>query len=227
MERTGSRRSVLLGLGALALGAVPVAGCDAKRRQVVTARPGAPLRYTSDSSAPDRGPSAETCRVTEPNIEGPYYRHGAPRRSDLRPTNADGTALLITGRVLSLDCRSVLGGAVLDVWHADAQGRYDNDGHLYAPPFLYRGVVEVDARGEFRIQTVVPGRYLNGRQYRPAHVHVKVAAARHQALTTQLYVPGDPYNADDPFIRPSLVMDLGTNGGTQQACYDFVLAPAS
>jgi catechol 1,2-dioxygenase len=235
MSDLASRRAAVMGIGSLILGAIPLVGCGSdRRREVASARP-YPRRPIQLASAPPSGSpygspygsgSKSSCAPTEPNIEGPYYRTGAPQRSDLRPARAEGTPLTIAGCVRSLDCRSILGGAVLDVWHADAHGRYDNDGHLGgSAPLLYRGLVAVDDRGEFKITTVVPGRYLNGRTYRPAHVHVKVTAPGHQPLTTQLYFPGDPFNADDPFIRPSLVMDLVTDRGAQTGRYEFVLSP--
>jgi len=69
----------------------------------------------------------------------------------------------------------------------------------------------------------VPGRYLNGAQYRPAHVHVKVSAPGFLPLTTQLYFPGDPYNAVDPFTVCSLIMRVADEGGLKRASFDFVL----
>jgi catechol 1,2-dioxygenase len=89
-----------------------------------------------------------------------------------------------------------------------------------------RGKVRADARGDFSFATVLPGHYLNGRVYRPAHIHVKVSAPGHAPLTTQLYFPDDPYNAADPFIERSLIMDVARTSGALAARYDFVLRPA-
>jgi catechol 1,2-dioxygenase len=118
-------------------------------------------------------------------------------------------------------------GALLDVWQADAGGHYDNDGHLgRIEPIRLRGKLVASSRGEYEIETILPGHYLNGPQYRPAHVHVKVSAPGHRPLTTQLYFEGDPYNAIDPFIRPELVMKLEDESGGKGARFDFVLAMA-
>jgi catechol 1,2-dioxygenase len=71
---------------------------------------------------------------------------------------------------------------------------------------------------------VVPGRYLNGREYRPAHIHIKVAAPGFAPLTTQLYFPGDPYNARDPFFLPGLLVTAKTTrDGGLDARYRFAL----
>ena len=220
MKSQLSRRDLLTaGLGAIVLGA-----CR---------EPAGSYRIASSSQPhvppPSPSPQLVGCQATETNIEGPYYRSGAPFRSRLIDASTAGVSLRLTGRVLSLDCRSPLAGAVLDVWQADAAGHYDNDGSNDAPAsvFRLRGRVTCDARGGFELRTIVPGRYLNGPSYRPAHIHVKLAAAGHLPLTTQLYFPGDPSNDRDPFIRRSLIMDVQSSAQETAANYDFVLAPQS
>jgi len=158
-----------------------------------------------------------TCTLTEDNIEGPFFKPHAPRRSVLADARTEGTPLHLSGRVVGARC-APLAGALLEVWHADHRGAYDAAG------FAFRGTVVADAEGYFAIETIVPGRYLNGRQYRPAHVHVKLAAAGHRALTTQLYFDGDPYNGVDPFIRSSLIAPVERSGSGMRMRYDFVLA---
>jgi catechol 1,2-dioxygenase len=140
----------------------------------------------------------------------------------------EGVALMITGRVLSQDCKTPLGEVLMDVWQADAAGRYDNDGTFGrgATPLRLRGRLVTDASGAYSIRTILPGRYLNGSTYRPAHVHVKLSARGHQPITTQLYFPDDPYNAGDPFIRKSLIMQTQTKPDGVQAHYEFVLPAA-
>lgn len=176
------------------------------------------------TSAPDACPNAV---ATAPNIEGPYYRPEAPFRADLVDAGVVGAPLLLSGNVFSLDCRSPLTGAVLDIWQANGEGHYDNDGSLALPEgaMRLRGKVRTDGKGAFTAKSVVPGRYLNGKRYRPAHVHVKVSAPGHAPLTTQLYFPGDPYNEGDPFIHPSLLVDLSRIRGEAAAHFDFVLTP--
>src|SRR5258705_9316636 len=162
-------------------------------------------------------PGARTCVATADNIEGPFYKSGAPHRVAIATDREPGDRLVITGSVRSTSCDSVR-DAVLDIWHADARGDYDNDGyHL-------RGTLATDASGRFELRTVVPGRYLNGRRYRPSHIHVKLRADGFPELTTQLYFEGDPYLDGDPFAVPSLVMPHTTSKGVRRAAFDFVLA---
>ncbi|MEQ9318046.1 MAG: hypothetical protein RIF41_02765 [Polyangiaceae bacterium] len=175
----------------------------------------------------DLPPIPRECTATADNLLGPYYRPGAPFRDDLTELGMAGTRITIRGRVLGPDCE-LLEGAVLDFWQADDDGGYDNDGVADPPPDVYvlRGKVAADGDGIYAIRSIVPGHYLNGAQYRPAHVHVTVSAEGYAPLTTQLYFDGDPYNEIDPFIIESLIMTPNTNAsGELEAWFDFVLEP--
>ena len=153
---------------------------------------------------------------TEDNIEGPYYRKGAPFRAKLAE-GVKGSPLAISGRVLSPD-GTPLREALVDVWHASSEGAYDNEG----PNFFLRGRLRSDKDGLYRYETVMPGQYDLGEAKRPAHIHYKVAADGHRALTTQLYFKGDAWLDRDPFVRKSLIIDLQKASGT----FDIVLAKA-
>jgi catechol 1,2-dioxygenase len=218
-ERNFSRRSFL----SQTLLALPAAGglLLVGRSAIACSPP------KSGESSRGGAPACPDASATEANIEGPYYRGGAPFRADLREPGIAGVPLAMSGSILSLDCRSPLEGAVLDVWQADGDGHYDNDGslRLARDAMRLRGKVRADARGAFSFHSVLPGRYLNGRTYRPAHIHVKASAPGHATLTTQLYFPDDPFNEKDPFIRKSLIMDVGQKTGNAVGHFDFVLTP--
>lgn len=188
--------------------------------------PAAPAQRAADAARPDR--ATPSCLETHANIEGPYYRAGAPERASLLEAGVAGVPLDIEGRVTGLDCGRGLAGVELDVWHATHDGHYDNDGtmRLGRDRFLLRGRLRTDDEGRYRVSTIVPGRYLNGPQYRPAHVHVKVRARGFAELTTQLYFPDDPYNDVDPFIHRSLVMGMEKARDRLRGHFDFVLRGA-
>ncbi len=124
-----------------------------------------------------------------------------------------GTRLRLTGRVLSLDC-TPLSGALLDFWQADASGVYDNQG------YRLRGHQRAGADGRYSLETIVPGLYTG----RTAHIHVKVQAPGKPVLTTQLYLPGQAKNTQDPIFNPALVMDVTDSGDAKAASFDFVVA---
>jgi protocatechuate 3,4-dioxygenase beta subunit len=159
-----------------------------------------------------------SCEETSANAEGPFYTLGAPVKKTLYDPALGGTRLVVTGKVLGAESCTGLAGAAVDLWHADKDGAYDNVG------FTYRGKFLCEAGGAFTLDTIVPGRYLNGGTYRPAHLHVKVSAPGHVLLTTQLYFEGDPYNVGDGLYLPELAMKLADGpNGEKLASFDFVL----
>lgn len=204
-----------------ALAAAPfLAACPATR-----ARSGAGPRDAStpggdEAAAPGTAVAVpRECRVTEDNIEGPFFLPGAPHRAVLVGPTDPGTRLVLAGQVLTTGCVPI-DGARIEVWQADALGAYDVDG------FRFRGQLVTAADGSWQVTTIVPGRYLNGTQYRPAHVHVKLEHPRFAPLTTQLYFEGDPFNDVDPFVRRSLILPLRSQGAGKVGRFDFVLPNA-
>lgn len=119
--------------------------------------------------------------------QGPFYTSNAPviQNSLLAPVNEPGTRIVISGRIMNLDCTEAIGNAEIDIWHADDAGQYDNSGyHL-------RGKTFTNAQGFYSFETIWPGKYLNGSQFRPSHIHFKITANGFSTLTTQLYFTGD------------------------------------
>ncbi len=143
------------------------------------------------------------CIPTATNIEGPFYVTDAPLRNDFQIWGDDGVAVSISGRVVTGDCSVGLSNGMVEFWHADPNGDYDNT----SSEMKYRGVIMLDESGTYQLNTLLPGRYLNGTQYRPHHIHVKVWDVEGvELLTTQLYFEGDEYLTCDPFANTSLVM---------------------
>ena len=106
--------------------------------------------------------------------------------------------------------------AVVDIWHADEQGAYDNKG------FRYRGRVYTDEKGRYRFRTIVPALYPG----RTRHYHVNVAAGGKLLLTTQLYFPDEPGNRRDGLFRKELLMQVDKGGAKDSAMaarFDFVI----
>jgi catechol 1,2-dioxygenase len=171
-------------------------------------------------------------KPTEDNILGPYFREGAPYRAKITPPLEPGAALLIRGRVWGYDTRKPLHGAVLDIWQANAAGRYDNDDPDRPPiPGVYvnRARMITDEAGYYEYETIHPGRYKTGPDtWRPSHIHYMVRFPGYHDLVTQLYFKGDPYNATDPYIKPSLIIEpQPQKSGTQTydiGTFDIVLA---
>ena len=180
------------------------------------------------------------------SIEGPYYVPSAPELGSHAaiPMREDepGTPLRWDGQVTSTDGKA-LGGAKVELWHADSDGFYSQ----YAPglpEWNLRGTFTTDEEGRFQIDTVQPAPYqiptdgacgkliaaADWHAWRPAHLHVKVSAPGHELLTAQLYFPGDAHNEDDiaTAVKPELMLDVQDAGdGTATVDYGFVLDPVS
>lgn len=204
-----SRRNFLFGAGAL------LAACGTTSRADVLRTP-----FIPDDDGPG-GPMpidrrGASCAATADNIEGPFYKAGAPSRATLVTDRDRGERLLLTGTVIGTACKP-LANATLDIWHADARGGYDNDG------WGHRGTLVTDAQGRYSVRTLVPGRYLNGKRFRPSHIHVKIRAKGREELTTQLYFEDDPYIEGDPFVVSSLIMPHRVESGVRRASFDFVV----
>jgi protocatechuate 3,4-dioxygenase beta subunit len=185
-------------------------------RRVLFSAAGLPLLGAS-ALLPGRLLAAtEESPETENNWEGPFYKPGAPVRSVLLEKGMAGTPLTVTGRILDTHGRA-LKGAMLDVWHADHTGTYDNKG------FLLRGKLYTDDEGRYTLRTVKPLYYGEPGDMRPAHIHVKASSGKSPILTTQLYFKGDPWIHNDAGVRPSLIMSPRRESAGLVAKFDFVI----
>jgi len=163
-----------------------------------------PLRPTP--SCPD-APQA-----TPRQTEGPYFKPDSPRRESLLEPGITGVKIVVAGVVLSTSCQPVP-RALIDFWHADSNGAYDNTG------YRLRGHQFTDDQGRYRLETIVPGEYPG----RTRHFHVRVQAPNRPVLTTQLYFPGEAGNGRDPIFNRDLVMRVQDAADGKAATFDFVL----
>jgi len=170
----------------------------------------------SDAVLSQQLPVTPSCRDgDEPTMrqtEGPFFKPKSPERSDLREAGAGDRSFELSGFVLTRSCRP-LQGAVVDLWHADEKGVYDDIG------FRYRGHVITGADGSFRFRTIVPAVYSG----RTRHYHVKIQAPGSRLLTTQLYFPNEPANLRDGLFQRELVMWVAETGDEAAGRFDFVL----
>ena len=158
------------------------------------------------------------CRVATATVEGPYYIDKNIIRSDIRE-NQPGVPLELELQIVNANasCRPVK-GAVVSIWHCNAEGEYS--GYLFNDPnkvpdmdtvnelghvqekdterFL-RGAQVTDADGKVRFQTIVPGWYTP----RAAHIHLRAFMNDQTMITTQLYFPQSLLNiiqsTQDPY----------------------------
>jgi protocatechuate 3,4-dioxygenase beta subunit len=152
---------------------------------------------------------------TPAQTEGPYYTTNTPERASLIEPGISGTKLVVAGYVLTTDCKPVE-RALIDFWHADDNGDYDNSG------YRLRGHQFTDAQGRYALETIVPGLYTG----RTRHIHVKVQAPNQPVLTTQLYFPGEASNDRDSIFNSALVLSMQDAADGKDAAFNFVLEVA-
>ncbi len=157
-------------------------------------------------------PACATARPTRPETEGPYFKLRSPERQSLLEPGVNGRRLILTGSVITTGCRPVA-RALLDFWHADTAGQYDNAG------FRLRGHQYTEGDGSYRLETVVPGLYAG----RTRHIHVKLQAPGGPVLTSQLYFPDEPANARDGLFRRELLMTVNEGGDPLRTQFEFVV----
>jgi protocatechuate 3,4-dioxygenase beta subunit len=187
-----TRRELLLG-GALAAAGLTLADIAAGQEL---------------SPTPQCSDEAPTLRQTE----GPFFKPRSPQRADLRENGAGARVVELSGLVLTRNCKPVA-GALVDLWHADDKGDYDERGDRY------RGHQFTDAEGRYRFRTILPAVYPG----RTRHYHVKVQAPTRPVLTTQLYFPDEAGNRRDGLFRRELLMRTAQAGDGLSARFDFVL----
>ena len=131
------------------------------------------------------------CHTTA-DILGPFYKAGAPFRVDIIPSDDTNAPLIVRGKVFG-DCDTELEDSVVEIWNANAVGEYDN------ATFGFRGRHKTGSDGVYVFKTIVPGRYLNGGEFRPSHIHFRITAPDYQELVSQIYFKDDPFIAGDPW----------------------------
>ena len=140
---------------------------------------------------------------------GPFYplRPPAYASGDLWVQQAGSDrrvqSVAISGRVVNLAGCAVV-DALVEVWQADEGGRYHHPSApqpaLDDPGFVGYGALRTDTSGGYRFRTLKPGAYSEVALQRAPHIHFQVTGA-YDRLVTQMFFPGEPLNAHDPWYR--------------------------
>lgn len=197
---------------------------------------GAGLAATACQSA-----ASEAAPVTPPHTEGPFYPvvEQADKDADLtkivgQDGIASGEIIEVEGRVLDANGAPVA-GAVVDIWQANAAGRYDHEQDPNPAPidtnFQGWAIMTTDENGRYAFKTVRPGAYPVSETWtRPPHIHFKVSRRGYREITTQMYFDGEQLNDVDHLLnelsdemKPTLVARRDSD--TSPFRFDVVLAP--
>jgi len=188
---------------------------------------------------------------TDSSLLVPFYREGAPELPLGASIAGDtpGDAIVLRGQVTHARGRP-LAGALLDVWQAAPDGKYDiQDEHQTG--MNLRGRFRTGADGRYEFRSVKPKSYpvpddgpvgvllrAQGRHpYRPAHIHFMITADGYEPLITALYIAGDSYIESDAVFGAKQSLTVGyhksraANGKGERAPdaieFDFTLAAAA
>jgi protocatechuate 3,4-dioxygenase beta subunit len=156
-----------------------------------------------------------------------------------------GEKMVLAGRLLDAHGKPIR-RSLVEVWQANASGRYahpgDNHDAPLDPNFVGIGRVFTDDDGWYRFVTIKPGAYPWGNHafaWRPQHIHFSLFGnAPVQRLVTQMYFPGDPlldldpvyHSVPDAAARKRMVATLALQSGIEGIAlgyrFDIVLAGA-
>jgi protocatechuate 3,4-dioxygenase beta subunit len=146
------------------------------------------LDDASDPATAATGPAAVasglvTCVLAPEQTEGPYYVDVDKVRRNITEGKTGVGLTLKLAVVNASTCRPIR-GALVDIWHCDAEGSYSGVQDTADETFL-RGLQRTNASGVATFQTVYPGWYRG----RTVHIHVKVHVGGTVVHTGQLYFP--------------------------------------
>lgn len=170
-----------------------------------------------------------SCVLIPAKTQGPYFVDERLNRSDICIDPSDGSVragvpVNLTIVVVRADssCAPVQ-GAVVDIWHADATGKYsDIAGEGTAGRKYLRGLQATDANGAANFTTIFPGWYSG----RAVHIHVKVrvfggSSTTYEfnsqlffdpALTNQIYAASAYSSRGTPDVANSADNIYGSDG---------------
>lgn len=248
MDDTGapfSRRQALMFLSAA--GASSIAGCPDS------------ATLTGDSSANANANTGDVtngnasitgvCVVTPSETEGPYFVDELLNRADVRSDPESGTVedgvllrLRLTVHRVDGNVCSPLEGAIVDIWHCNAEGLYsDVSANRTVGQKFLRGYQTTDADGVVEFSTIYPGWYSG----RTVHIHFKVRTLSgtrttfeftsqlffDEAITSEVYqqtpysTRGEPdtSNARDGIFRSATLLTLERDGDGWLGGFDIGL----
>lgn len=139
---------------------------------------------------------------------GPYLHIGLTwlNTERIAGPGVKGERVVIQGRLLDGD-RVGVGDGLVEIWQANAAGKHAHpeDRQKKAPEKGFRGFgrIPTDAKGRFRFSTIKPGRVPGpGGTLQAPHLNVTVfMRGLLKQLSTRIYFPDDPANAQDPILK--------------------------
>ena len=150
--------------------------------------------------------------ITPSQTVGPYFAIAlTPGGYNWEPTignnlvtpDASGERIALEGRVLDGDAKPV-DDAMLEIWQADAAGRYAHPADVRANPnaaFKGFGRAGTDEQGRYRFDTIKPGAVPGPNGLQAPHIVLAVfARGMLRQGYTRVYFSDEKANATDPIL---------------------------
>jgi len=175
------------------------------------------------------GKSFEGDTPTTTDILGPFYRPGAPFRTNLRIPNSNGTPIVFKGIIFKEDGKTAINNALVEIWHCDENEVYDNASDDYK----YRGGQKTNSAGKYEFKTILPVPYKadpnDESSWRPAHIHMRVSLPNQQDLITQIYFSGGKYVETDMYASSSQavnrILNISKNeSGESEVIFNVIMS---
>lgn len=174
------------------------------------------------------GKSFEGDTPTTTDILGPFYRPGAPVRTNLRLPASHGALIILKGSIFKEDGKTPINNALVEIWHCDENEVYDNASDEYK----YRGGQKTKADGKYAFKSILPVPYKadpkDESSWRPAHIHMRVSVPNQQDLITQIYFKGGKYVETDKWASsPKAVNRIlnisGSKSGEKEIVFNVIM----
>lgn len=175
------------------------------------------------------GKNFEGDTPTTTDILGPFYRPGAPMRTNLRLVNSNGTPIVLKGYIFKEDGKTPINNALVEIWHCDENEVYDNTSDEYK----YRGGQKTKTDGKYEFKSILPVPYKadpkDETSWRPAHIHMRVSVTNQQDLITQIYFKGGKYLETDKWASApqsvNRILNISKNkSGDSEIVFNVVMS---
>jgi protocatechuate 3,4-dioxygenase beta subunit len=167
---------------------------------------------------------------TSSSILGPFWSPRAPFRelggSIIQDPAPGGHVTLMHGHVRDLVTKKPIPNAIVDIWQASANGKYDFQDPDNQSDNNLRGKFRTNSEGEYWFYCLRPTPYslptdgpagvllnlMERHPFRPAHIHLMISAeeSNFKPVTTQIFPKDDPYLTTDSVfaVKDDLVVDF-------------------
>ncbi|KAE9963736.1 hypothetical protein EG328_011077 [Venturia inaequalis] len=193
--------------------------------------------------------ASESGQPTSSSILGPFWSPDAPFRENGESIVINeapgGLVTLMHGKVIDLETKKGIPNAIVDIWQASANGKYDFQDPENQKPNNLRGKFRTNENGEYHFYCLRPTAYslpqdgpswqmlqmLDRHPMRPAHIHLMISAENYKQVVTQLFPSDDPWLKTDTVfaVKDDLVVDFVPTDKdpkcVRDLTYNITLAP--